>query len=162
MTSTQSSVTPADQLTTVSQRPTTHPTSKEIHVEIESLNKRILDLRNVAAAARKEELASVIKEVRLILSEFEMTADELNMAFNAPSDRARGPRSMRAPAKYVGPNGEQWAGGRGPKPRWVIEALSLGHMLEDFCVTSPPVVAPNINNIAAHSSAGRWRPAAQL
>ena len=33
---------------------------------------------------------------------------------------------------YRGPNGEQWAGGKGPRPKWVKEILASGGSLDDY------------------------------
>ncbi|MGA7327060.1 MAG: H-NS histone family protein, partial [Rhodomicrobium sp.] len=41
----------------------------------------------------------------------------------------RGPQ----PAKYRGPNGEEWSG-RGPSPRWMKPLLAKGKTKEDFLI----------------------------
>ena len=63
----------------------------------------------------------------------------------APARQARAPRAAKAPkapraakAKpassggYRGPNGEQWAGGKGPRPKWVKEILASGGSLDEY------------------------------
>lgn len=142
-----------------SEPPSVQQTSKAIRLEIENLNKKIVDLQSVAAAARKEELADVIKQVRLMLSEYEMTEDEISVAFSVPSGHGRVHGAKGASVRYIGPNGEQWGGGRGPRPRWVVEALRTGHMLEEFSVTAEAVMLANNINSTARLGVGRWRPA---
>ena len=62
-----------------------------------------------------------------------------------PAKEPRVPKALRAPKApragkskgpvsggYRGPNGEQWAGGKGPRPKWVKEILASGGSLEDY------------------------------
>jgi DNA-binding protein H-NS len=41
----------------------------------------------------------------------------------------------KQPAKYRGPNGEEWSG-RGPSPRWMKPLLVKGKTKEDFLIKS--------------------------
>jgi DNA-binding protein H-NS len=65
-----------------------------------------------------------------------LTAGDLGLG----STRGPGPRGPKAKpaaptaAKYRGPNGESWSGGRGRKPQWVTQALQQGRSLEEFAV----------------------------
>ena len=56
------------------------------------------------------------------------------------SKATKAPRAAKAPkatkagisSGYRGPNGEQWAGGKGPRPKWVKEILAAGGSLDDY------------------------------
>jgi DNA-binding protein H-NS len=53
-----------------------------------------------------------------------------------PPRSSKTPRARKSPSQatggYRGPNGEQWAGGKGPRPKWVKEILASGGSLEDY------------------------------
>lgn len=140
-----------------SQNAASPSTSREINLEIATLNRKILDLTHAAATAREEELAGIISKVRLMLREFEMTDAELNAAFGVSSANSVRQKTVLAEVNFVGPNGEQWAGGRGPRPKWVKDALNLGHKLDDFRVA--PLSSPLSHNSGPHPRTGpvRWR-----
>lgn len=136
----------------------TQLTSREIRHEIDLLNQKIVDLQGVAAATRRSELADVIHEVREMLSRFEMTPDELKAAFVIPGDLGKARRSDQTFTGYIGPNGERWAGRRGPKPRWVVDALRIGHQLEEFRVVSVPGLGSEDTSSGPPPGLNRWRP----
>lgn len=135
----------------------TQLTSREIRHEIDLLNQKIVDLQGVAATVRRSELASIINEVRGMLSKFEMTPAELRAAFAGPTDPGKAGGPDHTFAGYIGPNGERWGGGRGPRPRWVVDALRLGHQLDEFRVVPVPGMGPEINSSGPRSGLNRWR-----
>lgn len=81
-----------------------------------------------AEQARKNELASVIADIKAKMKQFGITAADLGGA----SGKKSGKSKSSAPAKYKGPNGELWAGGPGRKPEWVRTVLASGKSIEDF------------------------------
>lgn len=83
-----------------------------------------------AEKMREKEIAETISEIKGKIRAYGLTAEDLGLA-RAPS---RGPRAKAAsaPAKYRGPNGESWSGGRGRKPQWVADVLRQGRKLEEF------------------------------
>jgi DNA-binding protein H-NS len=90
-----------------------------------------------AEQQRVKETADVIADIKAKIKAYGLTAQDLGLATGGAATRAKAgkkPRPSRstAPAKYRGPNGETWSGGRGRKPRWVTEALAKGKKLEDF------------------------------
>lgn len=78
-----------------------------------------------AEKVKQKEVDRVIAEIREKMKTYGLTARDLG----AIGPRAR--KSKRA-AKYRGPNGELWAGGRGRKPAWVLELLEKGKSIEDY------------------------------
>lgn len=88
-----------------------------------------------AEELRVKELNSVIEDIKQKMKTFGLTPQDLGFSGNGAAPRKRTAASApKAKARYRGPNGESWSGGRGRKPRWVTEALANGKKLEDFAV----------------------------
>lgn len=83
-----------------------------------------------AEQMRKKEIDDVIAEIREKMKAFGLTVQDIGGAGRKRSSGG----TAKGVAKYRGPNGETWSGGRGRKPRWVTEALAQGKKLEDFAV----------------------------
>ena len=97
------------------------------------------DLMNQAQAlmaqaeqVRKQELASVITEIKNKMKEYGITLADLGGATAPRKPAGKSKSKSTAPAKYRGPNGETWAGGLGRKPEWVRAILAAGKNLEDY------------------------------
>ena len=80
-----------------------------------------------AEQARKNELASVIADIKAKMKQYGITVADLG---GAPG-RKPGKTKSTAVAKYRGPNGELWAGGPGRKPEWVRNAMAQGKNIDD-------------------------------
>ncbi len=93
------------------------------------------DLMNQAQAlmaqaeqVRKQELSSVIAEIKAKMKEYGITVADLGGAAPRKATKSK----SAAPAKYRGPNGETWAGGLGRKPEWVRALIQAGKSIEDY------------------------------
>jgi len=104
-------------------------TLAEINSQIKKNEEQIAQLRKQAEAMRNEERANVVEEVRKKIAEYGISASDLKLSTRASGGAKR---TSKAVAKYRGPAGETWSGGRGRKPRWVTEALAAGKSLSDF------------------------------
>ena len=82
-----------------------------------------------AEQARKDELATVLADIKAKMKQYGITVADLGGT--ATAKKAAKSKSS-APAKYRGPNGELWAGGPGRKPEWVRAVLAAGKSIEDF------------------------------
>jgi DNA-binding protein H-NS len=82
-----------------------------------------------AEQARKNELASVIADIKAKMKQYGLTVADLGGAAAGATKKAG---KSAAPAKYRGPNGELWAGGPGRKPEWVRAVLAAGKSVEDY------------------------------
>ena len=84
---------------------------------------------------RIKELSEVIEDIKEKMKAYGLTAQDIGGS-GAGARRKRGGGSAKAKvgARYRGPNGETWSGGRGRKPRWVTEALAKGKKIEDFAI----------------------------
>lgn len=95
-----------------------------------------------AEEMREQEREAAIADVKSKIEAFGLTAQELGLRGSSatPAGRTRragrkGAGANKAAAKYRGPNGETWSGGRGRKPKWVTEALAAGKRLEDLAAS---------------------------
>lgn len=84
-----------------------------------------------AEQARKDELASVIADIKAKMKQFGISVADLGGA--AGAKKAGKSKSTAAP-KYRGPNGELWAGGPGRKPEWVRAVLASGKSVDDYLI----------------------------
>lgn len=82
-----------------------------------------------AEQTRKDELASVIADIKAKMKQYGITVADLGGTAGAKKPAKS---KSKAPAKYKGPNGELWAGGPGRKPEWVREVLAAGKSVEDY------------------------------
>lgn len=82
-----------------------------------------------AEQARKDELASVIADIKGKMKQYGITVADLG---TASSGKKVGKSKSTAAAKYRGPNGELWAGGPGRKPEWVRAVLAKGESLDSY------------------------------
>jgi DNA-binding protein H-NS len=82
------------------------------------------------------------KEVEGLRAKVTETAQTLGVSieelFGLRSSRQNGKRQTKhprgkQPAKYRGPNGEEWSG-RGPSPRWMKPLLAKGKTKQDFLI----------------------------
>ncbi len=88
-----------------------------------------------AEELRVKELNDVIQDIKEKIKAYGLSAQDLGFSGGTATRRKRsGSSAPKAAAKYRGPNGETWSGGRGRKPRWVTEALAAGKKLDQFAI----------------------------
>ena len=81
------------------------------------------------------------QEVEALRAKVTETAQALGMSvedmlgLSQRSTRERRYARGKQPARYRGPNGEEWSG-RGPAPRWMKPLLGEGRTKEDFLIKS--------------------------
>lgn len=80
-----------------------------------------------AEKLKQKEIEKVIAEIRETMASYGLTARDI-----AGAEAKTRKRKAKAAAKYRGPNGELWSGGRGRKPQWVIELLEAGKSIENY------------------------------
>lgn len=107
-------------------------TLADINSQIKKNEENIAQLRKQAEELRNHERAGVIEEIRQKIAEYGLTAADLKLSTRSGGKRSISASSAKAVAKYRGPSGETWSGGRGRKPRWVTEALAAGKSLSDY------------------------------
>jgi DNA-binding protein H-NS len=107
-------------------------TLADIDSQIRKHDEQIALLRKQAEALRNQERAGVIEEVRQKIAEYSLTASDLKLAARSGGRKSAPVAVAKTAAKYRSPTGETWSGGRGRKPRWIMEALAAGKSLSDF------------------------------
>jgi len=108
-------------------------TLADINSQIKKNEEHIAQLRAQAEELRNHERAGIIDELRQKIAEYGLTAADLKLSTRAATAKRSVTASpVKAAAKYRGPTGETWSGGRGRKPRWVTEALAAGKPLSDY------------------------------
>lgn len=131
-------------------------TYKQIQKQIESLQRQ-------ADKLRSQEVEGVVGRIKVAITHYGLTADQLGFAFGAGSGKGklRVPRSGIASkakkpstsAKYADGQGNEWLG-RGPRPHWLRDALAAGKTLEEFATNvAPSEAAPRIAKPAAKRKA---------
>lgn len=105
-------------------------TLKELLAQQAELTKKIEEVR-------KSEIANAIKQVKAIVDEYELTADDIFPQKRTPSSNMGSGLKVKGVAKYqsrIDPN-LTWTG-RGRKPEWVITFLGNGGTLEELEIQS--------------------------
>jgi DNA-binding protein H-NS len=101
-------------------------TYKELQAQAQKLLEQAEELR-------KQETDQVIADIREKIKVYGLTAGDLGFgASKGGPKRAAKVSAPQASALYKGPNGEIWSGGRGRRPKWVVDALASGKSLEEF------------------------------
>ena len=101
-------------------------TYQEIKAQAEALLRQAEELR-------RQEVASVIADIRAKMTEYGITIEEITQD---TSRRATGRRRSKAEPKYRGPNGELWSGGPGRKPEWVRQVIASGDSIERYRIAA--------------------------
>lgn len=90
-----------------------------------------------AEEARKREAMDAIAVIKTTMAEYGLTLSDLKaQGVNDPQPNRRNLTASPQLAKYKGPAGQLWSGGRGRKPEWVYEILKSGGNLESFRIHS--------------------------
>jgi DNA-binding protein H-NS len=105
--------------------------------------KQIESLKVEADKLRKKEVEGVVARIRDAIAHYGLTAADLGLTTGTAAKRAapatRAGKTVRRKAGTQAPRfrdeaGRVW-GGRGPRPRWLREALAAGRKLEEFAVS---------------------------
>ena len=106
------------------------------------LIKQIEGLKVEADKLRRKEMNGVIARIREAIEHYGLTAADLGLAAaprkpaaakKAGKAKSAKPGAAPSAAKFRDDAGHVW-GGRGPRPKWLRDALAAGRKLEDFAV----------------------------
>ena len=97
---------------------------RELVAQREALDKQIEELR-------KAELKSAIEQVRQLITEWRLTAEDCGFKSGAASGLKKAKSAVAA--KYRGPNGEAWSG-RGRAPKWLEALEAQGRQRAEFSI----------------------------
>jgi DNA-binding protein H-NS len=100
----------------------------ELMAQIESLQRE-------AEKARQAEVEGVIERMKEAIKAYNLTAEDLGLSSRSePRTSSPARRKRPGPPKYGDGAGNVWSG-RGPRPRWLKEALKKGARLEQFDIS---------------------------
>jgi DNA-binding protein H-NS len=111
--------------------------------ELVKLRQQIADLEKQAAQLQKQNRSAVLAQLREQMAAYGITTEELSR--QAPKARPKAPPAKPAspakgkkpvvssPAKYRGPEGQQWTG-RGTVPKWLNDLVAGRKTREDFLI----------------------------
>jgi DNA-binding protein H-NS len=101
------------------------------------IQRQIDALQRQAEKLRSQEVEGVVERIKVAISHYGLTPEQLGFGSRKAST-ARAEKSVKASrgkasniAAYADGSGNTW-GGRGPRPRWLRDALAAGRSLEDF------------------------------
>ena len=112
--------------------------------ELVKLRQQIADMEKQAVELQKKNRPAVLAQLREQMAAYGITAEELSRpaakasrpkappAKPASPDRGKKP-AMPSPAKYRGPQGQEWTG-RGTAPKWLNDLLVDGKTRDDFLI----------------------------
>jgi len=103
--------------------------------------KQIKTLTSEAEKLKRKEVQGVIDRMKEAINAYGLTASDLGLqargraAAKSSTRRksAKAGKGKSTQAKFRDESGNTW-GGRGPRPRWLREALASGKELKDFAV----------------------------
>ena len=106
-------------------------TYTQIQRQIEALQKQ-------ADKLRATEVLGVVERIKVAISHYGLTAEQLGLgggkastAKAAKGTTKKSGSAVKSAAAYADDNGNVW-GGRGPRPKWLRDAIGAGRALEDF------------------------------
>lgn len=110
------------------------------------IQSRIAQLQRQADGMRRSEMAGVIKKIKVAIDAYGITSQDLFGAGgdSAPTAPIRRAKSSDEAARYSDGAGNIW-GGRGPRPKWLRDAIAGGKSLEEFAADSvAPAPKPSV------------------
>lgn len=101
----------------------------EIQAQIDALQEK-------ANAIKNREKEGIIQELREKVKTYDLTAADLGLYVPEMTVVRRAPKGTKVvakpEAKYRDAHGNEWSGGRGRRPQWVIAAMAAGEDLEKY------------------------------
>ena len=108
------------------------------------IQRQIDALQKQAEKLKASELAGVVERIKVAIDHYGLTPDQLfdsgkSVASKANSvkstTKSGSSKSATSIAAYADVDGNTW-GGRGPRPKWLRDALATGRLLEEFATAS--------------------------
>lgn len=116
-----------------------------------AIQKQIDALQAEADKLRREEIGEVIARIKEAISHYGLTSADLfgRGARRTANGGGRTKAAIGSAPRYGDSQGNVW-GGRGPRPRWLREALAAGKQLADYEV-KPTAAAKGVRAATAPS-----------
>jgi DNA-binding protein H-NS len=97
------------------------------------IQKQIDQLQRQAEAMRSSEINGVVDRIKVAIAHYGLTAAQLGLG-SLPS-KAAGKKRAKSSAQFSDGAGNVWSG-RGPRPRWLRDALAAGRSIDEFRANS--------------------------
>ena len=113
------------------------------------LQDQIAKLQAEAQSLRNEEIGAVAAKMREDIKAYGITAQDLFGKVLGQAKKSKSKSGVQA--KYGDGAGNVWVG-RGPRPKWLRDALAAGKRLEEFVFgasKAEPLTAPPVKKVAA-------------
>lgn len=110
---------------------------QELLAQKATLEKQAYELQKKIDEARRAERQGVIQQIKALLTEHGLTAEDLQLRAGATAGKGKGSgnKGKKVEPKYRNSStGETWTG-RGLQPKWVQAAVASGKKLEDFLIS---------------------------
>jgi len=95
------------------------------------IQKQIEALQRQADKLLQEEIKGVVGRIKEAIAHYGLTSEQLGFGGTAARKAQSGKTVGTQSAKYSDGLGNSWSG-RGPRPRWLRDALAAGRSLEEF------------------------------
>ena len=120
------------------------------------LQKQIEVLQRQAEAIRLSEVQGVVDRIKVAIAHYDLTPEHLfGKASTSQKKRLNGKaQKVDNGAKYADGTGNVW-GGRGPRPRWLRDAIGGGASLEDYQAKSAGDAAGDSALVKPQSTASK-------
>lgn len=93
------------------------------------IQKQIEQLQRQAEALRGSEIKGVVDRIKVAIAHYGLTAAHLGL--DSASGKATRKKTSRSSAQFSDGAGNAWSG-RGPRPRWLRDALAAGRSIDEF------------------------------
>ena len=111
----------------------------------QKIQKQIEALQRQADRLRRKEVDGVVARIKVAIAHYGLTAEQLGLGRTSKRARSGARRGSRADAGalavYADGNGNTWSG-RGPRPRWLREAIDAGQSIDAFRTQPGTPAAP--------------------
>lgn len=103
--------------------------------ELDAIDKEMEALSAKRKAIVEKSRGAALVSVQATITKYAFTAEELGFEVVAPQKTAKASPKAKKEAKYKDPaTGQTWAGGKGPKPKFIKDALTAGKSIDVFLI----------------------------
>lgn len=110
----------------------------------QQIQKQIEQLQRQAEVLRNGEVKEVIDRIKVAIAHYGLTAAQLGLGTSrvAGQPKKTGRSAGASTASFGDGNGNVWSG-RGPRPRWLRDALAAGRSIDEFRVQTRTTSKPD-------------------
>ena len=93
------------------------------------IQKQIEQLQRQADALRESEIKGVVDRIKVAIAHYGLTA--IHLGLDSAPKKTAAKKSTKASTQFRDGAGNVWSG-RGPRPRWLRDALTAGRSIDEF------------------------------